>query len=733
MRVDLETKTIEASVRELAEWPPPPPRPGGRLLYARARVGQEAHRLYRARFSSHESFRPELAVVLEHECDGFAVTVRGRADGVFVTEDAVLVEEVKAAAVERPEHRFQVRLYALALQRDHPDKSVRARLVLDGSSIAVPFDAARMRRELDDRLREIIVRARHDAMRAARRAALAEELRFPFDEPRPGQQAMMDAIARGLEAGRPVLVSAPTGTGKTVAALVPALRHTLKENATLFFATAKTTQQALVAKMVPPGVRALTLRAKRSMCPPGTLHCHPQHCSFLRNALVHERRRHAIDALLTPGGHISASHVNAMGSAAIVCPYALSLALAQKVDLVIGDVNYAFGSGTALDFGRTVVVVDEAHNLFDRARDDYSPFIRTDTVARLRDRLFDGRLTVGPLSLFDRIDRFLARADREDVGDEAAQLMLDYAAEEPDADDELIGVLASAVRVRDLLAEGSPEFVRHETEEGRGVLCLDPSRKLAEKHEQRLGTVAMSATLEPMDHFRTVLGFSDLAPVECRVGSPFPREHRRVLAVRGIDTTWKRRSGYYGKVAKQIGDIIDVRPGHYVAYFPSFTFLDAVRGLLAVPRDRLIVQQPTMSPRERRSVLARMRDEPGPLLLLAVTGGIFSEGVDLPGDALIGAIVVGPGLPRSGPERDAMRRYFDETTGSGFLHAHVYPGMQRVVQAAGRVHRTQDDRGAIILLGQRFLKRPYADCLPHDWQVEDVHDPVPPLQEFWSS
>jgi len=749
--VDLEQRTIRAAIREIAEWPPAPPRPGGGLAHARAVLGNEAHRAYREERADEPGFQAEVPVVLRHEVDGFSVTLRGRADGVIESDRGQLVvEEVKAAAESRPAHRMQVRLYALALAQNR-SPGIAARLILAGEPKAVTFDPVKVRQALDERLLDAIARARRDAQRAAERALAADALVFPYEQPRSGQETMMAEISRGLESERPVLVYAPTGIGKTAAALLPALRFALKNNRTLFFATAKTTQQAMVAETFlalrpPTAVRALTLRAKRAMCPPETLLCHPEHCAHLRSFLDESRRKAALDELLDrssgAGAHISPDEVYAVGERATLCPHALSLALTREVELVVGDANYLFSSTATLDLERPVVVIDEAHNLFDRARNDLSPFVTRDQVRQLSDRLHANQIAAGSMALFDAVHAFLShtlaaldgRAAWDRLAPEAAALMLRCATEEQTRDDRLFRLLENVVRIRDLLAERQPEFIPHNTDEGRGVLCLDPSRKLAERHAERAGTIAMSATLEPLGHFRTVLGFADMAPIECRVGSPFPHELRRIVAVSAIDTTYKRRAQHYGKIARLIRRVIDVRPGHYVAYFPSFVFLDAVRGLLPLLRDRLLVQHPSMSHAQRKKVLRRLRDDPEPLLLLAVMGGIFAEGVDLPGEALIGAIVVSPGLPTMGPERDAMRRHFDETTdGRGFLHALVYPGMQRVVQAAGRVHRTPEDKGVIVLLGRRFGQRPYSSCLPDDWQVEVTDDPVPGLEEFWGA
>jgi Rad3-related DNA helicase len=247
----------------------------------------------------------------------------------------------------------------------------------------------------------------------------------------------------------------------------------------------------------------------------------------------------------------------------------------------------------------------------------------------------------------------------------------------------------------------------------------------------------MSATLSPLSYYGEVLGFSRLHPQIVHAASPFPQEHRQVVIVPTVDTTYRLRDSYTVAIARIISDVVGLRPGNYVAYFSSFAFLAKVRQHLDLPADRVLVQLPDMPEGMRRKVMKKLRAAPGPTLLLAVMGGIFAEGIDLPGAALIGAIVVGPGLPAAGFERQLVQWYYDERGESGFAYAMLYPGMQRVIQSAGRVIRTMDDRGVIVLLGKRFADPHYAECLPDDWYRFDpreliTDDPVSRLAEFWA-
>ncbi|MHC4933891.1 MAG: PD-(D/E)XK nuclease family protein, partial [Planctomycetota bacterium] len=363
LQVDLDSRRIVASVRALIERPADVPRPTGWIAQARSALGTDAHRHYRReRERELKGFQSEVAVSLSHELDGFEVLLRGRVDGLIDSGDGKLVvEEVKSvtdpALEARPEHLLQLRLYLLCLARTSPAAQVAGRLLLMSAvdpqhrrEVRVDSSLERTARELDRLLRDRIQAARGAAERARVRARIAGELSFPHRRPRRGQRELIDVIQRALEEGRPVLGAAPTGVGKTIGALWPALRFALSRDATLFFATSRNTQQRLVAETflelasgAGGGLRALTLRAKAGMCPPRTLLCHPDHCSHLERFLDKNRRDRALESLLQAGAHISPGEILRTGIEETLCPYALSLALCREADLIIGDCNYVYG------------------------------------------------------------------------------------------------------------------------------------------------------------------------------------------------------------------------------------------------------------------------------------------------------------------------------------------------------------------------------------------------------
>jgi DNA excision repair protein ERCC-2 len=850
LRVDVERRTITASVRDLASPPSMGARSAGSLGMLRAELGTGVHERVRAtrERDAGAAYRAEVPISLTTTIDGFTARIRGRVDGLHEEGEEVLVEEVKSLA--RPAHEvdelgtgdvpeavLQARLYGLLVARSRPGVTVRVRLILvslfdDGERpLDVEFDPTKVGATLDRLLRERIAEAEARHVDAAARRERVAHLRLPYSTYRAYQEDLVDAFALGLDEGRPVIAEAPTGIGKTVAALLPALRYAGRRDALVFYATAKRTQRSHVAETFealarasdqPTGTfTAVTLRPRTGMCPTGRLVCQTDQCTLLANVQRRDLREPVLARLLEHSDHLTPQAIYDEGARHDLCPHQLQLMLCARVDLAIGDYNHVYGPATArgsrlgLFPGESsprpvVVVVDEAHNLVDRAREYDSPFLPRALVAELArggapteddppetPSLFPG-LTFGRRDTrryepcMPGVPRHVARyfhdllaaidsaieesASVADVGHDGrcrwepdavewemlslrgAEALLHYlrggagAADVP-GEDPVLDALDAVVRMRDLMRKDDEAFVPFAScvlpdpprpgvpprrdERGVGIVCVDASARLAECHRAAVGTLAMSATLAPQHHYRAALGFDELEPTEVSLPSPFPPEQRRVVAVPSVSTTWRERTRHFSSIARMIERVTAAHRGHYAAFLPSFRFLEAVRSRLSLPSSSVIVQRPRMPDFERDATLERLRTDPEPLLLMAVAGGVFAEGIDLPGDALVGVIVAGPALPQIGFERDAMCRYHDQRGDDGFARSMLYPGMQRVVQAAGRVHRSAADRGVIVLLGRRFRQDAYAECLPEHWRsdVQSVgaRELSNELAAFWSA
>jgi DNA excision repair protein ERCC-2 len=632
-------------------------------------------------------------------------------------------------------------------------------------------------------LRTILGRFRTRIERAAARRS--QTIDFPFATTRPQQAEMIDQVRLALQDQSCVLISAPTGIGKTVAALYPALAHALREGLKLFFVTAKTTQQQLAVdtlqRMVPKGAHerapfnVVHLRAKGKSCLNDVFYCHESLCDYAKDYQAKLERDGVVESLLNTA-IIDPDLFADTGQRHRVCPFELSLDVSSEADAIIGDYNYVFDPGASLrrffqdgPYDNCILIIDEAHNLYTRARDYYSPVLSQRRVKQLLAHCADE-----PTLLFREFETFFRALDElfPQLYEEALEppvmgsytpvspplqqmaewrqqleaLMIDYViyrrrmGHEPGGD--LIQDFYYVFqRLCDVLALGGAEFdylYAHDTEEAVfKVLCKDASRFLRQRLDGFHSVIAMSATLTPFTFYQDVLGFPPERTFTVELPSPFPTENRCIVTIPQVSTTYRDRQRDAPKVAKIIETIIAQRQGHYCAFFPSFAYMRLVRPYLNIPPDRVLEQLENMSDRDRSWMLRQLERSQGEgLLMLAVQGGIFAEGVDYPGDMLIGTIIVGPGLPRFDIEQELIRAYYDERYDNGFAYAYLYPGMNRVVQSAGRVIRSESDVGIIALVGRRFTYRNYTECLPSHWYTKSpselvARDYQQRLQTFW--
>jgi DNA excision repair protein ERCC-2 len=794
VEIDLEQRRIVAGVRDLCG------DDGQRAIglsgtgLSRMWLGQELHRRVQVELATGDAnFQAEVHAQTELEIEGWTLAISGRADGVAYQDGVpVRIDEIKTLhfAVdlrnlyhkERMERfRRQAALYAFMLSPHH--QPVSARLILvDIVSTAmedeeVEWDPESVLAWLTQTVHRLVSAERRRLERLRRLREAAELLRFPHDEPRPVQERIADAVAESLEQGRHLLLRAPTGCGKTAAVLHPALRVALSRGQRLFFLTAKTLQQKIAvdtARAMQDGLfRSLQLRAKGKMCANAEIICHEEFCPYAREYGIKLIRTQLLKRLLDSDHHQDPDDVFHAAREHEVCPFEVSLDLLPDVDLVVCDYNYVFdpniGLGALLHGGAlrdAVLVIDEAHNLVDRSREYYSPELDTELLERARSFLQTRdntvyrqlRTLVGDLALEvvevvsealpagetgERIVEF----DRERLSGQRIEwdgAMLSYFMYKREndlwvADDPVMDVFLAFTRFHRVLMFGGDEFV-HLATRGRGglerikIFCLDASRFLGQLLDESAGAVAMSATLEPFDFYRDLLGFDQHRTDELRVRSPFPAENRLVLAIEDVDTTYRNRNRHFDRIAAWIGRL--AAPRHNVlTLFPSYEFLSAVADRLPPTTHSLLLQEPGSSDATQREFLEALSNG-DPHLVLAVLGGIFAEGVDYPGDMLSQVIVVSPGLPQFNTERELLKAYYQEFYGHGFGYAYLVPGLTRVVQAAGRIFRSDDDRGVIVLMCRRFQDPRYARLLPEEWTDEDPttmlrEDPEHAVRDFF--
>jgi DNA excision repair protein ERCC-2 len=778
VRVDFDSRQLFCSVHDLIE------EPSLRRFglergdgFRRMWLGQDIHiRRADLRAGEDPNYRAEVWVSHRLTQGQWDITISGRIDGLSVDRKGkqATIEEVKSlhfdleleALTRSPKlqrHLFQLMLYAwfLSLQPEYEGYAFHPQLVLidliSDRTETVPsaFEPGEVARAFDAALEQMVSRLESErALRMAKRAA-AEEMEFPYPRLRPFQQDMVQAVARAAREGETLLVSAPTGVGKTIAAIYPALREALRTGKKLFFLTPKVLQQEMAVrtlKMLNDGsFRTLRIRAKQKMCAHTEMICHGDFCPFADRYAEKMDRSNLRARLVNDLSYFDPDITYELSRSTEVCPFEVSLELIEESDVIVCDYNYIFDPYVGLkayqqdhDYSDCILIIDEAHNLLDRGRGYYSPELHEKDLQRvtlflaarpgcelegsrqlleeMRDHLHTMAAVLGEQSgpvLCEPSARLFARQRLE-----WERLLMQYIgwkiengiAEE---EDPLVDFYFKLLKVTRLLGEDGEEFATliEKTAEGLKlkVFCKDPSRFLGEILASAHAVVAMSATLEPFDFYRATLGFPEKRTFELSLPSPFPRENRKIVIVPEVDTTYRERALHYDTIAQRVAEMANASEGNFLVLFPSYAFLQQVSAKLPLIGKNVMVQRAEMSDYERKHLLEVLREETRQNVILAVAGGMYAEGIDYQGEMLSGVFIVGPALPTVSFEQELLRDYYDQRYGAGFEYAYLIPGMTRVVQSAGRVIRSETDVGVIALLCRRFTSATYNRFFPREW------------------
>lgn len=797
-RFNSETLTLDLSVADLLD--APLLRSLGfssRGGYERLWLGQAIHGRYQEqKLKEDPSYRRE--VVISHTFDhrGWKVTVQGRADGIRKEPDGTLVvEEIKSVRRGgtlpphvRESYQRQALLYAWMLSRAEASPDVRAELVL----IAIGSDETE-RETLDPHFEalEASVRQRVNRIlgaweaaqkRSAERREAAERLVFPYGQTRPGQELILAAVETAVANREHLLLQATTGIGKTVAALYPALRYALANDKRLFVLTAKNTQQEMATSVLAllnqdRAFRSLRLRAKAKMCANDQIICHEEYCRFAKDYGLKLVTSGVLAQIYDTHAAIEPDDVYRASQAAEVCPFEVSLELSNRVQVTVCDYNYVFDPYVSLtafgpgeDLSDVILVIDEVHNLVDRGRGYYSPELSSNDARRAGEVVgrwgepIHFRIETLCLKLAALIDGLVADALEEGPpGDRAVEWPLpedrfwrlrseldvafvDYLEHQREtrtfrADDPFVELYFNFLRFLNGLMVSDAAF-SHVVEYRRGdgrikILCKDPSRFLGGVINRAHGAIGLSATLSPPEFYTGLLGFATGRTAFVEISNPFPAENRRVVIDPSVATTYRARPMNYDRIAERLGGFADAVPGNCLALFPSYAFLSEITGRMRLHNKRILIQRQADNEQERDLLLQALRSAVfGDILLVAVAGGVFAEGVDYPGEVLKAVAIVGPCLPGMTLEQQLLKDYYEERFEKGFEYSFVVPGMTRVVQAAGRLIRSPEDTGVIALFDQRFLHAPYRDYLPADWLPEEgagalVGNPSKVAEEFF--
>ncbi len=652
--------------------------------------------------------------------------------------------------------------------------STRNREVLD---LSVALDVLSYESWLKRRLDELVELARQAEKRAKRRREMSASLPFPFLTPRSGQIELIETIGKGMGASSSMLIQAPTGLGKTIGVLYPSLKEALARGQRVVYVTPKNSQHSVaedaIERLQDAGakVKSLSITAKSKLCFKNEPLCNPEYCEYAKDHYTKLAENGLLEKL-SKKRKLTAKVFKKMGMEYEVCPFELQLDAAIDVETVICDYNYVFAprsafgrlSRSGLDQdGKPNLVIDEAHNLPARAMDYYSPTLSVLVLENMRDEIMalpkkfraEAQNQLGAciqvVKSCGRKNQTTAEKISAPVGafhtqdEELRSLLSTYLASDVDIQprdvlmrlsfywSEFTAALEYVNGARDeffTTFNPNPATVK--------ITCCDASELLKSSYDEYQNTVAFSATLKPFDYYSRLMGLKRDSLVKAEFTSPFAKSNRKLLVIPQISSKYSDRERNYPRIAETIFRITELKRGNYFAFFPSFDFMERVlKEFKAHDSITIIRQERAMRSDAVAEVLDRLREKNGAHIVFAVQGGVFSEGVDYPGDMAIGAFIVGPPLPNFDLEREKKREYYEKSYQAGFDYAYTYPAMAKAVQAAGRVIRNETDRGLIVLMDDRFTQASYAKSMPQDWFDESPRELVSSqilkdVADFWS-
>ncbi len=750
----------------------------------RMNEGARLHRKLQKAYGG--SYKAEVALKETRRVGGIDFTVIGRADGIITEEGRTTIDEIKTVALPldeidedfAPVHWAQAQCYAcmVASQNTLDEITVRLTYVQADTEEVKNFEKTFLQAELEafftGLLESYQTWAEFSATWAERRDASIKALGFPFAQYRRGQRELAAGVYKALRDEKRLFAQAPTGIGKTMSTVFPAVKAMGEGLATkIFYLTAKTVTRQVAQeafdRLRENGLmfKTVTLIAKEKICFLDTPSCNPESCPYAKGH--YNRVNAALRELLEENDGITRDIIERYAKQHTVCPFELALDVSMWVDAVICDYNYAFDPRVYLkrffaqenSVGDYVFLVDEAHNLVDRAREMFSAELRKSSFLQVKTALKKGapKLTKSLstvnkafLSLKEQCGEQDTRVANTQSGDlcdalerfsNECERWLKEHGQEHEQYDALLQLFFESLAYLKTSELFDERYVSVTECAGNDVrvrlFCVDPSVLLDNALSRARGAALFSATLTPLEYFKNILGGREDDYI-LKLPSPFDQANLHLLLCGGISTKYRDRDESYDRIAQVIAAAIGGRCGNYMVFFPSYQYLlrvyDEFKALC--PTVDTVLQQSRMTEPEREEFLLRFDAQNTETLVgFSVMGGVFSEGVDLKGDRLIGTVIVGVGLPQVSTEQDIIMNYFNGDNGMGFEYAYMYPGMNKVLQAAGRVIRSETDRGVVVLIDERFARADYLRLFPAHWKscllVKSPKQLEKSVREFW--
>lgn len=742
-------------------------------------LGAKIHRKIQRQMGA--DYYPEVSLKMNVPCEGFTLCLEGRADGIIKREDEIVIDEIKGVLreltyIEKPVsvHLAQAKCYACmyAVQNDLEEIGVQMTYCQMETEEVKRFFQKFSTEELKSWMEEVISAYEKWAKFQIEWKKISREsirqIQFPYVY-REGQKELAMSVYRTILRKKKLFIQAPTGIGKTMATVFPAVKAVGEGlGDKLFYLTAKTITRTVAEqafqtlKQQDLRYKVITLTAKEKICFCEETACNPEACPYARGH--YDRVNDAVYALLTETDDMSRASIEAYARKYEVCPFEMSLDVALWVDAVICDYNYVFDPNAHLrrffsEGGKEeyLFLIDEAHNLVERAREMYSAvlykeeFLAAKKLVKGIDRKLTrkleicnqqflilkrecetyreytsvGHIAVSLMNLMSELERFLEEADAEEVREQILELYFH---------------VRMFLNIYDSLDENYVIYTELESD-GSFLLklfCVNPAVNLQEYLSKGNSAIFFSATMLPIRYYKKLLSV-EKEDYAIYAHSPFQKKNRKLFVGTDVSTRYtKRTKQMYQRFAAYLAAAVRVKKGNYIAFFPSYRFMeDVYEEFRQYQMENVVcmIQEQSMNEEKREEFLQAFDQEREESLIgFCVMGGIFSEGIDLTEERLIGTFLIGTGLPQVCNEREILKQYFERHGEAGFSYAYLYPGMNKVMQAAGRVIRTAADRGVILLLDERFLERQYQEVFPREWddyEIGTIRDAEKSMRQFW--
>lgn len=748
----------------------------------RALIGARLHRKIQKSYG--QNYQREKSLRIKIDFEDIQYDLYGRADGIISDEDGIMIDEIKTVSIPLAEmdenfnkaHWAQGCFYRYIMCVQSSLEKARVQLTYcnidteDIKRIVKLYNFTELQEVVFSVLKEYRKWAVFASNWKEKRTELLKNTVFPFSRYRKGQRQLAVSCYKVMRDGRRLFACAPTGTGKTMSTVFPALKAMGEEiTDKVFYLTAKNSngQAALDALNIlsgeeTPPVKTIAITAKDKMCFLEKRKCDPVSCPYAKGYF--DRISGELFQILQDNSIFTADFIMETAREKMLCPYELSLDISEWCDFIICDYNYLFDPTVRLirffenkksDY---VFLVDEAHNLPDRARQMYSSQLDKKSFFEVKKRLGKSdKLLSGSLNEINKF--FLRQRHRFDGTDsnficdkeipagitKRLNLFLQRAAEyfdrhkNEETDENLLQIYFDAKFFMRVTEMYNDKYVSLIIKNSDNIIlklyCTDPSDNVSRRMDCGKSAVMFSATLQPLDYYRNLLGAKGEM---IQVPSPFPQENMGLFIADKISTKYADRQSSLPRVCEMIHEMVSAKSGNYIAYFPSYEYMiSAVEEYgRKYPYDNVITQNKDMSAEDRQAFLDNFSAESGGLLAFCVMGGIYGEGIDLTGEKLIGCAIVGVGLARPSVEQDIIKDYHNRHSQDGYAFAYQYPGMNKVMQAAGRVIRTDSDRGVVLLIDQRFSTVRYLKNMPPHWshrqKVADCRRLKDKLKIFWN-